>query len=126
MSASVNDWLCRCLSPHKAGTLLLVEGTKVVAPPAVNNDSSREEGQIPLPQLTKKLPTIPTTDTADWSDNAYVKTCVGFIESTLRPLESDPHRFHRVAVAIANEILGDLGSEDSIVDCERNLIAVKE
>jgi hypothetical protein len=51
---------------------------------------------------------------------------VDFIESTLRPLESDPQRFHRVSVAIANEILGDLGSEGSIVDSERKLIAVKE
>jgi hypothetical protein len=77
------------------------------------------------PKLTQQLATIPTTDTADWTDNAYVKTCVDFFESTLRPLESDPQRFHRVAVAIAQEILGDMGNEQ-IVERESELAAVNE
>jgi len=76
--------------------------------------------------LTQKLTTIPTKDTADWTDNLYVKTCVDFFESTLRPLESDPQRFHRVAMAIAQEILGEMGSEHSTVVQDSELAAVNE
>jgi hypothetical protein len=120
------DYLCRCLNPPKAGTLLLTDGTKVVAPSSAKSDQSHEGEETPRPKLTQKLTTVPTTDTADWTDNAYVKTCLDFIESTLRPLESDPQRFHRVAVAIAHEILGDMENEHSIVVQDSELAAVNE
>ena len=119
------DYLCRCLNPPK-DTLLLPDGTKVIVPSSGKSDQSQEEEETPRPKLTQKLTTIPTADTADWTDNAYVKTCVDFFESTLRPLESDPQRFHRVAVAIAQEILGDMGKEQIIIERESELAAVNE
>lgn len=85
-----------------------------------------EDDSVHRPKLTQKLTTIPTTDTADWTDNLYVKTCVDFFKSTLRPLESDPDRFHRVAMAVAQEILGDIGKEQMIVERESELVAVNE
>jgi len=118
------DHLCRCLHPPK-GTLLLPDGTEVLVPSTAKSDRSRKNQEQERPKLTQKLTTIPTSDTADWTDNAYVKTCVDFLESTLRPLESDPLRFHRIAVAIAQEILGEPGTpEDSILDSK--LAAVYE
>ena len=120
------DWLCRCLNPPKADPLLLTDGTKVVAPSSAKSDHSHEGKETPQPKLTQKLTTIPTTDTADWTDNIYVKTCVDFIESTLRSLESDPQRFHQVAVAIAQEILGDMGNEHSTDMQQSCLAAVSE
>jgi hypothetical protein len=119
------NWLCRCLNPPK-GTLLLTDGTKVVPPSSAKSDHSHGGEETPRPKLTQKLTTIPTTDTADWTDNIYVKTCVDFIESTLRPLESDPQRFHRVAVAIAEEILGSMGNEHSTDVQHSDLAAVNE
>ncbi len=101
------DWLCRCLNPPKAGTLLLTDGTKVFSPIPAEPRSSVEE-ETPLPDLTQTLPTLPTGDDANWTDNGYIQTCLRFFESTLRPLESDPQRFHRIAKAIAQEILGEM------------------
>jgi hypothetical protein len=69
-----------------------------------------EEPTLPEPQ--QSLPTITSVRSADWTDDEYVKTCVRFVESTLKPLESDPQRFHRVARAIVAEILGDMGTAD--------------
>ena len=54
----------------------------------------------------------PPTDTTNWTDNAYIKACVGFISSRLQPLESDPKRFATVTTAIAQEILGRVGKRD--------------
>jgi len=45
------------------------------------------------------------TDTVDWTDNKFIKTCLDFVGSTLQPLESDPKRFATVANAIAQEII---------------------
>lgn len=106
------DWLCRCLNPPKAGTLLLTDGTKVVSPSETNAGHNNTQENPRLPKLKQTLPTVPSADNADWTDNEYIKTCVRFIESTLLPLESDPQRFHRVALAIAHEILGEAGSLD--------------
>ncbi len=50
--------------------------------------------------------------TADWSDAKYIDTCVRFVASTLKPVESDPPRFHRLAVAIAKAIAGDFLQDD--------------
>lgn len=91
----------------------------------VGEASAPEGDGAHRPKLTQKLTTIPATDTADWTDNAYVKTCVDFFEATLRPLESDPQRFHRVAVAVAQEILGDMRNEQ-ILERESELAAVNE
>ena len=103
------DWLCRCLNTPQAGTLLLTDGTKVVSP----SDSTTEAGDVNKKPRRRKLkqaiPTVPATLTADSTDSEFIKTCVRLIESTLRPLESDPQRFHRIAVAIAQEILGEMG-----------------
>jgi len=120
------DWLCRCLNRLKAGTLLLTDGTKVVAPTPAKPDRSDTEQEISLPRPTHTLPTLPPADTADWTDNQYIKTCVDFFESTLRPLEGDPQRFHRVATAIAQEILGDMQNEHSTVGQDSALAAVNE
>jgi hypothetical protein len=57
-------------------------------------------------------PAVPSVRDADWADDDYIKTCVDFVMSTLRPLESDPQRFLRVAHAIAQEIAED-GHDDS-------------
>ncbi len=120
------DWLCRCLNRPKAGTLLLTDGTKVVVPTLAKPDDNGKQEEIPLPKVTQKLTPIPTTDTADWTDNLYIKTCVDFFESTLRPLECNPQRFYRVAVAIAQEILGDMQNEHSTVGQDSDLAAVNE
>jgi len=101
------DWLCRCLNPPKAGTLLLTDGTKIVSPSEANAGRNNTQENPRLPKLKQTLPTVPSASNADWTDNEFIKTCVRFIESTLRPLESDPQRFHRVALAIAQEIVGE-------------------
>jgi len=101
------DWLCRCLNPPKAGTLLLIDGTKVLTPSDANTERNHSDENPRLPKLKQTLPTVPSASNADWTDNEYIKTCVRFIESTLRPLESDPQRFHRVALAIAQDIVGE-------------------
>jgi hypothetical protein len=106
------DWLCRCLNPPKTGTLLLTDGTKVVSPSEANTERNDTEENPRLPKVKQTLPAMPSALNADSTDNEYIKTCVRFIESTLRPLESDPQRFHRVAVAIAQEIVGEAGSPD--------------
>ena len=54
----------------------------------------------------------PPTDTTNWTDNTYIKACVGFISSRLQPLESDPKRFATVTTAIAQEILSRVGKRD--------------
>lgn len=80
----------------------LMEGTN----PAVkyrNKGDHRKKTKVFAPTAV----TTPLMRNADWTDDDYVKTCVRLVESTLRPLESDPPRFHRVAVAIAQEIAGD-------------------
>jgi hypothetical protein len=123
------DWLCRCLNaptPGTLGTLLFTDGTKVIDPPSAKTDFSGMEEEIPLPKLNQSLPTTPPTDFADWTDNQFIKTCVEFIETTLRPLECDPQRFYRVAVAIAQEILDDAGSDGPILETEPELTAVSE
>lgn len=88
------DWLRRCLNKPKAGRLLLTDGTKVLDP---------------QPRKAKKSK---TTDTANRTDNEYIKTCVRFVATTLKPLESDPQRFVRLAEAIAAEILRDMRDDD--------------
>jgi hypothetical protein len=87
----------------------LMEG----ANPAVKyrNKTATIKKTVALPTSTVA---VPLARNCQWTDNEYVRSCVGFVESTLRPLESDPQRFHRVAVAIAREIAGDmLGDEES-------------
>ena len=93
------NWLCRCLNPPKAGRLLLTDGSKVLDPQA--------------PKRKQSLPKPPTADTADWTDTQYIQKCVRFVATTLKPLESDPQRFVRLAEAIAAEILGEMGSDHS-------------
>jgi len=105
------NWLCRCLNPPKAGTLMLTNGTKVVAPTPEKQDHGGKKEETPLPQPKQSLPKLPLADTADWTDNEYVRTCVQFVESALKPLESDPQRCVRVANAVAKEILGEMGNE---------------
>jgi len=92
------DWLCRSLNRANAGTLPPTKGTNV---------ASERNQNTPLPKLNQTLPTMPSSDNPDWTDNEYIKACVRFTTSTLRPLESDPQRFHRVALAIAREISGE-------------------
>lgn len=89
--------------------LLLTDGKKLVSPSGANPELNHD-GQKHRPKLKQTLPTLPSALTADSTDNEYIKTCVRFIESTLRPLESEPQRFRRVAVAIAQEILGETES----------------
>ena len=81
----------------------LIEGDN----PASDKHRAKKEPES-LPKPSQLLPDMPSARNADWTDNEYVKTCVQFVGSTLRPLESDPQRFHRIAVAIAQEIAGDL------------------
>jgi hypothetical protein len=107
------DWLCRCLTRSKGGTLLLTDGTKVVAPTPAKSDRSDTGKETSLPQPTQTLPTLPPADTADWTDNQYIEKCVRFIATTLKSLESDPQRFIRVATAVAEEILGEMGRDRS-------------
>lgn len=83
----------------------LIEGGN----PATEKHGTKQKPAA-LPKPNQSLPAMPSARNADWTDNEYIKTCVQFIESTLRPLESDPQRFHRVAVAIAQEILGEAGN----------------
>jgi hypothetical protein len=120
------DWLCRCLNRSTPGTLLLTDGTKVIDPPPAKPDISGTEQEIPLPKLSQSLPTTTPTDTADWTDNQYIKKCVEFIETTIRPLECDPQRFYRVAAAIAQEILDDLEGDGDILESEPELTMVNE
>jgi hypothetical protein len=112
-------WLCRCLNRASAGTLPVTEEPE--------SDHGPEQGEIQLPELTQRLTTNPPADTANWTDNTYIHICVEFIGCTLEPLDSDPQRFHRVAVAIAHEILDEASSPDDgivVQDCE--LAAVNE
>jgi hypothetical protein len=101
------DWLCRCLNPPKAGTVPLPDGTVVVIPSAAagrGTEAAHTEENAELLTVDQPLPPMPTADNPGWTDDEYVKACVRFIASSLRPLESDPKRFHRVALAIAREI----------------------
>lgn len=86
------------------------------------------EEEAPLPKLTQSLPMSPPADTADWTDNQYIEKCVQFVESTLKPLESDPQRFVRVATAVAAEINGELENDHGspIVESETELAAVTQ
>lgn len=45
----------------------------------------------------------------DWTADEYVQKCVGFITTTLRPLESDSQLYEHVVQGIAKEILSALG-----------------
>jgi hypothetical protein len=81
----------------------LIEGDN----PATDKHRPKNETDS-LPKPSQSLPDMPPAHNADWTDNEYIKICVRFVGSTLRPLESDPQRFHHVAVAIAQEIAGDL------------------
>jgi hypothetical protein len=74
----------------------------------------RTEG---LPRPTQSLPDSPPADKANWSDNAFIKECLRQIRETLRPIKSDPERFHRLAVAIAQEILGETENPEEIPGC---------
>jgi hypothetical protein len=89
---------------------------------------SDTEAETTLPKLTQSLPTMPLARNADWTDNEYITTCVRFIESTLRQLESDPQRFHRVAVAIAAEIVGEMENDcgKTVVEGQSELGAVSQ
>jgi len=83
------------------------------------------EEETPPPKPKQPLPTVPSARNAEWTDDEYIATCVRFIESTLRPLESDPQRFVRVATAIAQEILGETGNtHDDTVQGESELAGV--
>lgn len=93
------NWLCRCLNQPKAGKLLLSDGTKVLNPQPSKRNRSHSKP--------------PIAETVEWTDNQYIRTCVRFIATTLKPLESDPQRFIRLAEAIAAEILGDLRDGDT-------------
>jgi len=95
------DWLCRRLSEANAGTLPPTNGTNAVTPSAANTERNQN---IQLPRLKQTLPTIPSADNPDWTDNEYIKACVRFFKSTLGPLKSDSQRFRRVVLAIAREI----------------------
>jgi hypothetical protein len=85
------------------------------------NPAEKYRNKTATIKKTVALPTsaiaVPLARDCQWTDNEYVRSCVGFVESTLRPLEVDPQRFHRVAVAIAREIAGDMfgdeGGDDS-------------
>ncbi len=66
-------------------------------------------------------------DTGDWTDNKFIKACVGFVGSTLQPLESDPNRFAAVATAITNEILKsstNLGTSNGVAKVELQRLGV--
>jgi hypothetical protein len=77
----------------------LIEGDN----PATKKQGLKAE-TVALPKPTQSLPANPPPDTANWTDNTYVRRCIDFIVSTLRPLESDPQRFSKVALDITNEI----------------------
>ena len=81
------DWMCRLLNRAKGGDLLMPDGTKVLAP---------------KPPKKKKLP-LPVS-AADWKDDEYINTCVGHLQDLLKPLEEDPERWERIAVAVSVEI----------------------
>lgn len=57
--------------------------------------------------------TPPIADSADWTDSEYIESCVRFVLTTLKPLESEPQRFAIVAAAIAAEIVGEKGNDRS-------------
>jgi hypothetical protein len=90
----------------------LMEGT---------NPAAKYRNKTATIKKTAALPTstvaVPLARNCQWTDNEYIRTCVDFVGSTLEPLESDPQRFHRVAVCIARKIAGDFlddeGSDDS-------------
>jgi hypothetical protein len=112
------DWLCRCLNPPKAGTVPLPDGTVVVIPSAAGTgtEAARTEESTQLIRVNQPLPPMPSADNPDWTDDEYVKACVRFITSTLRPLESDPKRFHRVTLAIAREINPEAENDYGVVE----------
>jgi hypothetical protein len=98
----------------------LMEGTN----PAVKyrNKGQRRGGTKPL---ASSIPAAQLERNTDWTDDDYVKTCVRLVESTLRPLESDPPRFHRVALAIAREIAGDFLNDAESASVEPALATLK-
>lgn len=87
---------------------------------------AKMDDKSPQPKLTQSLPMSPPEDTNNWSDNQYIEKCVQFIESTLRPLESDPQRFHRVATAIAEEVFGETGNYHGSGTVESELATVPQ
>jgi hypothetical protein len=83
------DWLCRLLNRAKEGDLVMTDGVKVLA--------------VKPPKKKK-----PEVSTADWSDEEYVQACVGSVEDLLKPLEENPDRWERIAVAVSSKISGRL------------------
>jgi len=99
----------------------LIEGDN----PATEKHGTKQK-PVALPKPSQSLPTMPSARNADWTDNTYIKTCVQFVASTLKPLESDPQRFAQVAAAIAAGIVGDLANDDSDSFAETELAAVTQ
>jgi hypothetical protein len=110
---------------HKRNSDRRANANKSATPAPVEAEMEEE---TPLPKLTQSLPTTPSARNADWTDNEYIKLCVQFVESTLRPLESDPQRFVRVAAAIAAEIVGEMENDHRsvITESESELAAVMQ
>jgi len=81
------DWMCRLLNRAKGGDLLMPDGTKVLAP----KPPRKKKLRLPVPA-------------ADWKDDEYINTCVGYLEDLLKPLEEDPERWERIAAAVSTEI----------------------
>lgn len=86
------DWLCRLLSRAKSGDLLMTEGVKVLAPKA---------------KKQKKLPELPA---GDWSDEAYINACVGYLDDLLKPIAEDPERWERIMVEVSTRISSRLAA----------------
>jgi hypothetical protein len=81
------DWLCRCLNPPRAGTLLLTDGTKVLAASAANTDCNRTEGKTSLPMLKEPLPQTPTGDTVELAaEDLLPETSTPTTEEDKKPL----------------------------------------
>ncbi|MGA8555915.1 MAG: hypothetical protein WB630_15990 [Candidatus Acidiferrales bacterium] len=85
------------------------------------NPAAKYRNKTKPDEETKALaaPAAPSVRDAEWTDDDYIKTCVDFIISALRPLELDPQRFLRVANAIAQEVTGAFLSDDGH-DSERS------
>jgi hypothetical protein len=79
-----------------------------------------------LPKLKQSFPTAPSARNAEWTDDLFIRTCVRFVETTLKPLESDPQRFVRVAAAIAAEIVDEIGDDRSTRTGASELAAVAQ
>jgi hypothetical protein len=80
-----------------------------------------------LPNSAQSLPTSAAANSAVWTDSEYIEACVQFVKTTLKPLESDPQRFARIAAAVAAEIVGEKGNDlgNSPVEGEIELAVVR-